>query len=267
MNRLSGDLEFRHLHGEMGITYGEAIRIRGADMEGKSGRGAFKQLTRSRPLLVVLIVLMIGVLYLGGRAAVSAFAQSEALIGRRIIIDAGHGGFDSGAIGVSSKVHEDKLNLAVAKNLREVLTSQGADVGMTRETDEAVAGTKMGDMNRRRELIDAFNADISISIHMNKYFDKSAKGPQVFYMAKSVNGEKLASAIQKRLNKLTSSGNRKHSTGDYYVLRTVKPTAVIVECGFLSNPGEEGMLQSKAYQEKLARSITDGIVDYFAALE
>lgn len=180
-----------------------------------------------------------------------------------IILDAGHGGIDCGAIGKASGVHEDELNLDVAKKLQKLLTDDGARVIMTRETDDAIAKTKDLDMEKRRAIISNSNADMVVSIHMNFFSDTSSSGPQVFYYESSEEGLKLARHIQMKLNEnLTPPSPRSHMNGDYFVLRSGNAPAVIVECGFLSNTKEEALLQDEGYREKVAQAIFEGIHSY-----
>ncbi|MDD5017093.1 MAG: N-acetylmuramoyl-L-alanine amidase [Eubacteriales bacterium] len=180
-----------------------------------------------------------------------------------IIIDAGHGGFDSGAIGRYSGVHEDILNLAVAKKLQKLFEDEGYTVVMTREDGDAVAATKDDDMWARRTIIDNTDADIVISIHMNKFQASSASGPVVFYFDGSDEGEKLAALIQEKMIAVLEPYKiRTHRPETYYILRSGKCPCVLVECGFLSNEREEWLLQTDDYQQKCAKAIFMGAVAY-----
>ena len=188
-----------------------------------------------------------------------AISQSKGII----VVDAGHGGFDSGAIGRYSNVREDVLNLAVAKKLQKLLEDDGYTVIMTREDDEAIAATKDGDMWKRREIIDNANADIVISIHMNKFQSSSVAGPMAFYFEESAEGEKLASFIQQEMNTILQPAKpRTYQAERYYILRSGDCPCVLVECGFLSNEREEWLLQTDDYQDKCACAIFNGAVLY-----
>lgn len=180
-----------------------------------------------------------------------------------IVIDAGHGGFDSGAIGRFSNVREDVLNLAVSKKLQKLFEDDGYTIIMTREDDNAVAATKDGDMWKRRDIIDNSNADIVICIHMNKYQSSSVAGPLAFYFEKSTEGEKLAELVQMEMNSaLGPVRPKQHKPERYYILRSGKCPCVLVECGFLSNQREEWLLQTDDYQAKCAYAIYRGAVLY-----
>jgi len=181
-----------------------------------------------------------------------------------IVIDAGHGGFDGGAIGRFTKVREDELNLAVSKKLQRLFEDNGYSVIMTREDENAVAVTKEGDMWKRRNIIDNSNADIVISVHMNKYQATSVAGPITFYFEKSSEGKKLAEFIQNEMNAaLKPYKPRGYLPERYYILRSGECPCVLVECGFLSNEREEQLLQTDDYQNKCAYAIFRGATIYF----
>ena len=182
-----------------------------------------------------------------------------------VVIDAGHGGFDGGAVGKTTGVREDGLNLAVAKKLQELLEKNGYAVVMTRGDGEAVGDTKHEDMARRREIIEAANADIVVSVHMNKFPSASVSGPQVFFHKDSAEGEKLATLIQDALNAaLEPPKPRVQHPETYYILKSGDCPAVIVECGFLSNAREEALLQDDGYQQKCAKAIYRGVDAYLS---
>ena len=214
----------------------------------------------SRYIIFFLVLAAVAaVLFLMIPESVAVMSESENII----VIDAGHGGFDSGAIGRFSGVHEDGLNLAVAIKLQALFEDAGYTVVMTREDEDAVAETKDDDMWARRTIIDNANADIVISIHMNKYQSSSVSGPVVFYFEGSDEGEQLAALIQdKMIEILEPYKERVQQSETYYILRSGKCPCVLVECGFLSNEREEWLLQSDEYQQKCADAIFAGAVEY-----
>lgn len=180
-----------------------------------------------------------------------------------ILIDAGHGGFDGGAVGKLTNVREDVLNLSVANKLKALFELNGYTVIMTRGDDNAVAATKKADMAQRRKMIDEAQADAVISIHMNKFKDTSVAGPMAFYYEKSAEGKKLAELIQIQLNEfLDPPKQRTFKPEDYFILKSGDSPCVLVECGFLSNEREEKLLQQDDYQEKCARAVYRGTVQY-----
>ncbi|MBE5761999.1 MAG: hypothetical protein E7334_08380 [Clostridiales bacterium] len=204
--------------------------------------------------------------------AYTVSAAVSPLLGKVIVVDAGHGGYDSGTVGRTTGVLEKDLNLSVALKLRDILSQNGASVIMTRDTDKALCpeNTKVGekkqtDMAARAMIIEEANADIVLSIHMNDYAISKYHGAQVFYLEGSGNksdGALLAGYIQSRLiNDLDPTNTRKIKAGDYYILR-MKTASVLIECGFLSNKNDELLLQDDSYQSKLAWCIYSGVIDY-----
>ena len=187
------------------------------------------------------------------------------LDGRVVVVDAGHGGWDPGM--VSGKVDEKDINLAIAKKLQSYLELGGAIVIITRENDDDLARNKSGDMAARRLIANTAKADIFVSIHQNAFGSSAVHGAQTFYFDESGNSKKLAEAIQHQLKTFTNPGNRfnARANDNYFVLKQTEMPAVLVECGFLTNPSEKSRLLTEKYQEKVAWGIYMGIVDYFYA--
>ena len=191
-----------------------------------------------------------------------------------IVLDAGHGGFDPGVSGASG-VSERELNLILAKKLETLLAEEGYHVVQTRPTeaglyDEDQTHKKAQDMQRRCAVIEAAQPLATISIHQNSYpDDSSVAGPQVFYYAQSKEGEHLAACIQNCMNEQLAVERPKSHKGNesYYILKRSAGTAVIVECGFLTNPEEEKKLQNEAYQDEVVCAIRDGILQYLDGLQ
>lgn len=180
-----------------------------------------------------------------------------------IVIDAGHGGFDGGAEGRLTGVKEDELNLVVAQKLQTMFNNQGYMVVMTREDESALGSTKQEDMQKRKEIIEAADADVVISIHMNKFMDTSCYGPVVFYHKDSEEGEKLAKIMQQTLVEAVKPERpRVEKPETYFILRSGDCPCVLVECGFLSNEREEQLLQTEEYQELCASAIFKGVQLY-----
>ncbi|MCD7884494.1 MAG: N-acetylmuramoyl-L-alanine amidase [Lachnospiraceae bacterium] len=187
----------------------------------------------------------------------------------KIVIDPGHGGMDSGMVGESG-ASEKVLNLIYAKKLAALLEAEGYEAVLTRETEDGLYDTdasnkKAQDMERRVAIIAEEDPLLTVSIHQNSYpEDPSVKGPQVFYFGQSAEGEKLAAAIQDSLNEELAIERPRTQKGNttYYILKRSVSTTVIVECGFLTNPEEEALLQEEAYQDQVAQAICDGILDY-----
>ena len=190
--------------------------------------------------------------------------------GMRIVVDAGHGGIDGGVVGRKSGVKESEINLEIAFRLSAALSEMGFDVTMTRKTDAGLYGTtapgfKKRDMQRRKEIIQETSPLFVISVHQNYYPAQSQRGGQVFYGENHPRSEAFAVCVQSRLNDLyAEEGVKKRSAtkGDFFMLRCADCPSLIVECGFLSNAQDEGLLRSAAWQERLSRSIAAGVAAY-----
>ena len=179
-----------------------------------------------------------------------------------VVVDAGHGGADGGAVGNDTKVQEATLNLAVAKMVEERLQESGVRVRMTRTDDQALASDKAADMQRRREMLNAEDVKLVVSIHMNSFPDRSISGAMAYYMAGSGEGQQLAQTVIDAVCDSIGRNRRLANPGDYFVLRECSSPAVLVECGFLSNSEDEMLLQDADHQQKLAIAIADGVMEY-----
>ena len=206
--------------------------------------------------------------FAGQTAAAQATAEPGMLHGLTIALDAGHGGYDGGAVGRVSGVPEKGLNLDVAQRLEKILRAQGADVVMTRTGDYALCDEnppirkKLQDMQRRAEIVRINAADMLLSIHMNEYAGRSESGPQVFYREGCPAGRLLAGAIQEAMIRgLNPAKQRPALGGDYYIL-TLGIPSVLVECGFLSHREEEQKLLEADYRQAIAEAIAQGVVDW-----
>ncbi len=186
-----------------------------------------------------------------------------------VVLDAGHGGEDGGAVGAGG-VEEKTLNLAIALALREKLTAQGFSVVMIRETDTAVGDTTLGtiaerkrsDIQYRARLVNETKECILVSIHQNFFEQSKYSGAQVFFSPNAPESAELAESIRSKIVEKVQPENRRENkpAGEgIYLLRHVSVPAVIVECGFLSNPEEVELLQDAQYQTLLASAIADGI--------
>jgi N-acetylmuramoyl-L-alanine amidase len=217
---------------------------------------------------IIIAMLLLFAVAAKGREDTMLTVFSSPAADRVIVIDPGHGGIDSGAVSPSG-TREDELNLKVALKLKKYLEAQGANVIMTRETEQGLSSQKREDMRKRVELIRESNAHIVISIHMNKFTQSQYFGAQTFYMKGSEEGARLAECIQSQLvDNLIEGNNRKIKAADnLLILKAGSAPSVIVECGFLSNAREEALLKTDEYQEKIAWSIYSGILEYFASEE
>lgn len=184
--------------------------------------------------------------------------------GKVIVLDAGHGASDGGAVGISGAVEKD-INLAITLHLKDMLEETGAKVVLTRDSDDPIAESKREDMRLRKRIRNESDADAFLSIHMNKFAESKYKGAQVFY-SPDKDSKELGETLQSCLKEMLSPDNNRvaKAAGDsLYLLRDSPVPAVIVECGFLSNPSEEQLLCQPDYQSKVARAICTGVMKYF----
>lgn len=186
-----------------------------------------------------------------------------------IVLDPGHGGIDPGKIGVSGS-NEREVNLAISIITGEMLTERGYNVFFTRADDgglyeESDVNKKAADMRKRCSIIEEVNADVVVSIHQNSFTDSDVDGAQVFYYTHSVEGKKLAGIMQQSFKEYVDSANARECKANdtYYMLIHTPCPTVIAECGFLSNPKEEELLNDKTYQSKIALAITEAVERYF----
>lgn len=199
----------------------------------------------------------------------SMFAFGESLNGKVIIVDAGHGGIDSGA-NRPGAVEKD-INLAVTLQVKSCLNDRGAKVVLTRESDvdlselcddENVRGRYRRDLNARLEMVDESDADIFVSLHANASKNPSRRGSQCYYAVKSELGKRLAASIEEELRTVVAV-NQPYTSADFFVLRRNRVPAVLIEMGFITNPDELALLNSPEYQRKLGEAIAKGIENYY----
>lgn len=189
-----------------------------------------------------------------------------------VVLDAGHGGFDGGA--QANGINEKEINLAIALKEQVLCTLFGFDVTLTRDSDVSIhdkdAGQKKkSDMHNRLAIMTADPRSITVSIHMNKYEHPSAKGAQVFYAPGSVGSDRLAQTIQDSFRQLIQPDNKreiKKADSNLFLLYNNRTTpAVLVECGFISNPDEAAKLSTGEYQDQVAMTICYSLIKYHAA--
>ena len=231
-------------------------------------------LSNKKLVLVLLFFLCVCLLCVG----VSKFSKSEVLArfpvcDKTIIIDAGHGGLDGGAVSKDG-ASEKEINLSIAKYLESYLKQSGAKVLMTRSTDKSlhkdenatVNEKKKSDLLTRKAKVNESDADLFISVHQNFFTQEKYKGAQVFYDSKSPLSQKCALIIQNSIKDNADADNLRvpmQIDKSKMLFSDLKIPAVLVECGFLSNHEEAEKLKTKEYQQKIAFSIYLGIIQYF----
>lgn len=203
-------------------------------------------------------------------ATISEMIPVERL--HRIVIDAGHGGEDGGAVSCSGK-NESYFNLQIALRMNDLLHLLGYDTVMIRSTDtsvytagETISQKKVSDLKQRVRIVNRTNNALLLSIHQNTFPEEKYSGAQVFY-ATTPGSEELAKRLQDDLvSTLNPGSNRKAKQGSgIYLLDKIGTTGVLVECGFLSNQQEEAKLQMPDYQKKLCCVISSGLVRFLAS--
>ncbi len=189
-----------------------------------------------------------------------------------IIIDAGHGGEDGGAVGVDG-TNEKDINLSIALKLNDILTVMGYSTRMVRTEDisvhnpnaDTIRERKATDIHNRAAIMEEYEKCLYISVHQNKYDDSSIWGAQTFYSPNDDASKSLAQFIQNSISAQIQPNNKrliKESGTSVYVLYNATKPAVMVECGFVSNPNELLQLKKEEYQYQMAFSIMSGIINY-----
>lgn len=169
-----------------------------------------------------------------------------------VIIDPGHGGRDKGAYW--GGIRESYLNMIVANKLAYELKARGIKTIMTRYSDRT--------MNKasRIAVANAYPKALVVSVHFNAHLDTSVRGVETFYY--SSEGRKIAEKVQKRLVKGLKVRDRGVKSRKFALLSGTRGPAVLVECGFISNPTERSKAKTRRYQSTAARVIADGLMDY-----
>ncbi len=281
--RAHGFTEFK-VHGKAIIL---ACRFHSFTLEGDSRRGTYNGVT---------IWLNHPVTRLRGAWALSRTDADKTLLplmfphrgltaaGRQVVVlDAGHGGRDKGAVS-PRQVEEKRVTLYLARKVRDLLRQKGLRARLTREGDRYLS------LDDRCRLAERWDADVFISIHMNAAASRDAAGIETHVLPPAgcpitaqgkVEGRDrlayagnrydianmyLGYALQRRLLQFSGAGDRGVRRSRFYVIRNVPCPAALVEGGFISNPGEEHKIIQKAYRDKLAQGIADGILNYLEAV-
>ena len=213
--------------------------------------------------LCMTLLLLVGMIIVSKK--LSQLVSSENVQAKKVVvvIDAGHGGHDPGKVGVNDALEKD-INLQIAEKVKKYLEKNEIEVVMTRE-DDVMEDTKLEDMKKRVALINKTKPVITVSIHQNSYSDPNVKGAQVFFFTGSEVSKEAASLMQEELRKIDSENIRQiKGNNEFYMLKKTEVPTIIVECGFLSNPGEAEKLVSEEYQEQMAQAICSGIMTWLS---
>lgn len=200
---------------------------------------------------------------------VSNSMDDATLSGKVIIVDAGHGGVDTGAN--RPGILEKDINLAVAILVKNNLEHHHAKVILSRADDsdlsddcdnQLIHGRWRRDLAARVELVEEHQADLFISIHANVSPSPKSQGAEVFYAAQSAQSQLLADQLQTTLNAFKKA-TKKAAKADYFVLRRNTVPAALIELGYLTNPQEKELLLDPHYQYELSDAIVQGILNYY----
>lgn len=192
-----------------------------------------------------------------------------------IVLDAGHGGMDGGCVAADG-TPEKGINLNILLSTRDMLKVLGYDVRCTREKDvsihnEGVKGTgaqKRSDMDNRLAIINGCKASLALSIHQNKFTDPKYSGAQMFYKEGDAESSRLADTLRERFRAVLQPDNERETKpvgSELFLIHNANCPAVMVECGFLSNPDEAQRLCSEKYQREIAFTLTDSVNRFLAA--
>lgn len=223
-------------------------------------------------LLFVFIGNVIGELwrYIGERSENTLNDTSARKESFTVVIDAGHGGRDGGAVALS-KLPEKDLNLDISLTLAEMLSACGVNVVLTRSSDYMLScdegSTNKGrDLAARRRIVQAQDDPVLVSIHMNSFPMSQYRGIQVYYSENNELSKTFAETVQKTtVEYLQKSNKRQTKAGrDIYLLETASCPAILVECGFLSNPEEAELLNNAEYRRKLSLAICASVCDFLS---
>ena len=234
-------------------------------------------LMHKRIIIVIIFICLSLVMYgiINMRRLPNQVASVNALpiTNKVIVIDAGHGLPDEGAVGFNGTT-EQAINLSISLKLQKLIEQSGAKVVLTRSDEngiysldsKSIRNKKVSDIKNRVEIGNNSNADVFISIHLNKYPPSEIyRGWQTFYQNNNEKSKQLSNIIQNNLsNNIEFKNDRTPMpiTG-IYIMDHVQIPSVIIECGFLSNPEEVRLLKEDTYQNKLAWGIYTGLQEYF----
>lgn len=217
----------------------------------------------------VALIMIFTALAAGRTISVGNF---KALAKPVVIIDAGHGGEDGGTQSADGVLEKD-INLAISLKLQKILTRYGFETVMIRDTDRmiydegssTVRMRKSSDLHNRMDVMKNHPGCIFLSIHQNHFGESKYNGAQVFYCKAQSGSEMLADCIQKSIvSSLQKENTRqiKPCDSSVFLIHNAVSTAVMVECGFLSNPEEANILNDNTYQYEMALAIAKGLVNY-----
>ena len=221
------------------------------------------------PIYAVTLIIVVTIALFVNKG-VTVLSENEIDSNRTtIIIDAGHGGVDTGATSCTG-IMESNINLEISLRLQDLFHLLGYQTKMIRTEDvsiftdgNTIAAKKISDLKHRVQIVNSTENAIFVSIHQNHFPVEKYKGAQVFY--NRVGGsEALAKVLQNNIVATINKGSNRlaKKASGVYLMENVQKTGVLVECGFLSNPEEENMLRNATYQNKLCSVIATTISSF-----
>lgn len=223
-------------------------------------------------IIALTSIVIISAIFVGCNTAVTASTTKSSP--PTIVIDAGHGGEDGGAV-ASDGTNEKNINLKIAEKLNSFFLSGGYKTEMIRTDDtaiydkntESIKSKKVSDMHNRLKIFNKNSNRVIISIHQNKFEQEKYSGTQIFYSPNNENSRLLAKNIQSSVTGMLQPDNtreNKKADKNIYLLYNCTNPSVIVECGFISNPSELKKLKTDEYQTQMAFSIFCGCLEYIS---
>lgn len=216
------------------------------------------------PYYLLALIVCVAIASFGSQSVTAGVQNGAVQRQVTVVIDAGHGGIDGGATSCTG-VLESGFNLQIACKLEDLLHLLGYETVMIRRTDTSVytegntiAAQKVSDLKERVRIANETENAILVSIHQNTFSDQRYRGAQVFY-APSEGSRELAQILQ---SKLPGNSRECKIAGAIYLLQNIHCPGVLVECGFLSNPAEEALLRTDAYQQKLCGIMAAAIAEF-----
>lgn len=210
------------------------------------------------------------VLFVSERTAHVRSVLAQQAPRRVVVLDAGHGGEDGGAVSCTGK-HESEFNLEIALRTYDLFSLLGVEVKMIRTEDNAVysgnvttlSEMKVSDLRNRVKTVEQTPGALLVSIHQNSFPEEQYAGAQVFY-ADTAGSRELAELLQENCCTALDPANHRQckQSRSVYLMEHVHCTGILIECGFLTNRAEEARLQTPAYQKQLACTIAASVCDY-----
>ena len=246
------------------------------DMKGKLIMAGIKILKNKIPFIITLVccvtVAALAASVRAGQSMKTAEASAQAREKQVVVLDAGHGGLDSGCVGVNGTYEKD-VNLDIVKDLGAMLTFAGYEVVYTRTDDvsihddgvEGIRNQKISDMENRLNIVQKYPDCVFISVHQNRFTDPAYFGGQMFYTTNNSANFRLARIMQGLFSELQPGNDREVKLIDngLYLFKNTEQPALLIECGFLSNPNDAANLSTPDYRRKVAFTIYTGLARFF----